>query len=73
MKSEQLFRNKETALKSMLDKEREGERIKPQVDSQPSYPQQQMLPFDQGVEQGPPKAAEPEIEAPKLDQEALIL
>ena len=73
MKSEQRQRNKETAPKSTLEKERNGERIKPQVDSRPSYPQQQMLPFDQGVEQGPPKAAEPEIEAPKPDLEALIL
>jgi hypothetical protein len=80
MKSKQRCRNKETALEPTLEYEREGKNDRDKLTQDPPTPQQQKLPFDQGVEQGPTdpepaptKAAEIAIESAEIEKEALIL
>ena len=80
MKSEQRRRNKETALKSTLEEEREVKKDRDKLTQDSPTPQQQKLPFDLGLEQGPTdpepaptKAAELVIESAEIKPEALIL
>jgi hypothetical protein len=54
MRPKQRRRNKETALESMLEDERELKKDRDMLTQDPPTPQQQKLPFDQGVERGPP-------------------
>jgi hypothetical protein len=80
MKPKQRRRNQETALEPTLEDEREGKKDRDKLTQDPPTPQQQKLPFDQGVEQGPTdpepastKAAELAIESPEIELGVALL
>jgi hypothetical protein len=77
--NQQRSRNKETALEPTLEDDREVKKDRDKVTPDPPTPQQQKLPFDQGVEQGPSdpepaptQAAEFAIESAEIELGALI-
>jgi hypothetical protein len=51
MKPKQRRKNEETALEPTLENEREVKKDRDKLTQDPPTPQQQKLPFDQGVEQ----------------------
>ncbi len=80
MKLKQRRRNKEIALEPTLGDDPEVTKDRGKLTQDPRTPQQQKLPFDLGLEQGPTdpepaptKAAELVIESAEIEPEALIL
>lgn len=73
MKSKRPRKNKETTLELTLENDHTRKKDRDKLSQDPRTPQQQKLPFDEGVEPAPAKATELAAESAENDLEALIL